>query len=231
MRYFTFLLLIYLSVGVLSPVSASYYDTSKGKFSGWVSKVNNRAKLIRFKIEFNNFKYMNKRDVVEIWNTSGSSNRCKGYIVGKSSIHMLVKIKDFTECMKYVYLAPGSFVQFFSQDLVNNLKMGGELNKILLKKHLALQSKLANYQRLLDGHLDKMNAVNGRYDVLRQKLENEWRVEVGALEEDRLNVLNDYEHIKSRLQDVDFKMERYNINDDNFSIDRWSLDPRQYIKN
>lgn len=230
MRYYLSLLLLF-SVLLASPLkAASLYETSTGKFSGWVSKVNMKAKLVRFKIKFNNFKYVNTKDIVELWNVEGANRRCKGLVVGKSVNHMLIKIKQLNTCLSFVYLGVGTYVQFYSQDLMNNLQMGSEINRILIKKHLALQSKLKNYQVRLNGHLDQMDAVNDRYGILRQKLEGEWRGEVAALEEDRLNVLSDYEQIRSRLQEVEFKMERYRIEDDNLSIDRWSLDSKQYTK-
>ncbi len=208
---------------------AAFYSTDKGEFSGWVSKVNNLAKLVRFKVVFDNLKYLNKGDSLVFWNEYKTKRRCQGYVVGKSVKYILVRVKNYTHCKKEVNLVPGSYTHFYSQDLVNNLRMGQELVKILLKKHLALKGKLNRYQRSLDSYLDKMAAVNSRYQVLREKLEKEWREEIAALEEDRLRLLTEYERTKTRLDDVSFKLEKYHIADDNFTLDRWSLDPKEYV--
>ena len=210
-------------------VKAAFYSTEKGQFSGWVSKVNQPAELIRFKVIFDNLKYLNKGDTLVFWNESKTKHKCQGYVIGKSVKYILVKVKDYTQCRRMVHLGVGSYTKFFSQDLLNNLKMGTELVKVLLKKHLALEGKLNRQSRNLESYMDKMSAVNSRYQVLREKLEKEWRDEVASLEEDRLNLVSEYERTKTRLDDVNFKLERYRISNDNFVLDRWSLDANEYV--
>ncbi len=225
-------LLIYIFLSFLSlgtRVEAAFYSTLQGEFSGWVSKLNTAAELVRFKVVFDNLKYLNKGDAVAFWNDGSPGQKCKGYIIGKSVKYILVKVNDMNQCERMANLAAGSYTLFFSQDLLNNLKMGKELVKVLLKKHLALEGKMSRQTRHLESYLDKMSAVNIRYQVLREKLEKEWRDEIAFLEEDRLSLVTEHEQVKTRLNDVNFKLEKYHVSDDNFMLDRWSLNPAEYV--
>lgn len=222
--------LLLLSLLLTLNVRGAFYSTDKGEFSGWVSKLNAGAQLIRFKVVFDNIKYLNKGDSLIFWNESRTKQKCQGYVIAKSVKYILVKVKEYSVCAKQVHLNIGSYTQFFSQDLVNNLRMGRELVKILLKKHTALAGKLGRHKKNLDSYMDKMSAVNSRYQVLRAKLEKEWRDEIAALEEDRLSLVTEFERTKTRLDEVDYKLEKYRISDDNFTLDRWSLDPKEFTK-
>lgn len=203
-------------------------EDNMGIFSGRVSKVNIDASLVRVKVDFSNLKYLNKRDKIEFWDERGSAVKCKGYIVGKSNEYLLMKVPEYGFCTRYVLISPGGYLRFFSQDLVNNLKMGRELISILLKKRLALSGKLQREQRELDAHIEKINAVNDRYRVLRDKLEAEWRDEIAAIEEDKIIGLRNFKDAETRLLDIDNKLEKYRIEDNNLRKDRWALDPRLY---
>lgn len=205
-------------------------DDSLGYFSGRVSKINTKASLMRIRAEFANMKYLNKKDRVEFWNEHNPELRCRAYVVGKSPEYILVKISDFEFCLKKLFIANGGYLKFFSQDLANNLKMGNEVLAILLKKHLAVSGKINSSKRELESHLDMIDAINKRYEVLRQKLELEWQKELAALEEDRIISLKNYKSLQQRLSEIEHKLEQYRVNDQNLETDRWSLDPTLYYK-
>ena len=113
-----------------------------GQFAGRISRINEDASLIRIKVDFANMKYLNKKDKVEFWDERFDSKKCDAYIIGKSNEYLLLKIPDFTFCKSMVYLNYGAYLKFYSQDLVNNLKMGKEVMNILIKKRLALRGNL-----------------------------------------------------------------------------------------
>jgi hypothetical protein len=201
-----------------------------GLFSGRVARKNNEAGLIRFKVDFNNQKYLNKNDQVEFWDMRNPSLRCRAIIMGKSNDYVLVKVPDFNFCDKYVSLALGNYIQFYSQDLVNNLKMGREVFGVMTKKRLALTGQAKRGEQDLHAHVEKVNATNERYRLLREKLEAEWRDELSKLEEDKLRIVQRLKSTESRLDELDFKMEQYKITDENLTLDRWSLDPKLYYR-
>ena len=200
-----------------------------GLFSGRISRLNDEAGLLRIKIDFSNMKYLNKKDQVEFWDERGPEVKCRAYIVGKSNDYLLLKVPEFDYCRKFIFIAEGAYIKFFSQDLVNNIEMGRELVSILLKKRLALNGRLLNNKKELDRHIEKVNAVNMRYKVLRDKLEAEWREELANLEEDRLTAFRNYKDLEGRILDIDNKLEVYRVEDKNLKEDRWSLDPRLYF--
>jgi len=209
---------------------ASIARDENGIFSGRVSRFNNDAALVRFKIDFVNMKYLNKRDRVEFWNEHSPHIYCTGHIVGKSNNYLLVKVQDYSNCMKLVNLSLGGYVKLFGADLVNNLTMGREMVSILQKKSLALNSKLKRNEQELNRYIEKVNAVNQRYDVLRAKLEAEWRDELAKIEEDRALTERNYQGLLMRLNEVEYNLEKYRIEDGNLKADRWSLDPKLFYK-
>lgn len=205
-------------------------DSTTGHFSGRISRVNFKASLIRIKVDFLNIKYLNKKDRVEFWQEQNSKLRCYGFVIGKSSDYILMKIPSITSCGNYLNLANGYYTRFYSKDLANNILMGKELIQILSKKHLALSGILGVKQRELDRHVEKVHTVNDRYQLIRDELEAEWRKEISSLEEDRIITLGEFTRTQTDLDELNHKMEKYKISDDNLEIDRWSLDPRFYFK-
>lgn len=223
--------LLLLAHSALAEVNVTAPKISElGEFAGRISKINTEASLLRFKLDFENAKYLNKRDRVDFWDERDSKVRCKGYIVGKSSDYILVKVPEYKFCDRTLNIAVGAYIKFFSPDLVNNLKMGRELLDILIKKKMALSGKMTRTKKELDSYIEKVEAVNARYQLLREKLEAEWRENLALIEEDRLVSLRNYKDLEQRVDDINYKLEQYNIAEDNFRTDRWSLDPRLYYK-
>lgn len=223
----TLISLILICVSFSSPAMPREMS---GIFSGRVSKVNLDASLIRIKVDFENMKYISKKDKVSFWDEKSPELKCQSHVLGKSNNYILLKVPEIAACRRVVALTPGMYYKFFSKDLVNNLKMGRELVDILTKKKLALGGNLARKKKELDNHIEKVNAVNMRYKLLRDKLEAEWRDEIAALEEDRLMTVKEYKDVEARLLNAEHKLEKYRIEDENLHEDRWSLDPRLYYK-
>jgi flagellar biosynthesis/type III secretory pathway chaperone len=217
-----------------SLVSALPYEKVKtdpsGIFSGRISHTNVSAGLIRLKVDFDNVKYLNKKDKVEIWDEGRTERRCQAYVVGKSNDYLLLRTPNFVQCERTLTLPAGTYMRAFSQDLVNNLLMGEELIEVLLKKRLAIHGRLTREQQQLDTYIEKVNAVNSRYEILRAKLMSEWQKEIGDLQEDQSTNLRNYEGLKARLNEIDKKLEVYRIKDENLVTDRWALDPELYYE-
>jgi hypothetical protein len=220
-------MLLGLSFLLLSGIS---WATSPALFSGRLSRLNEEASLMRFKVDFNNQKFLNKRDKVQFWLESKPSIQCKGFIVGKSNDYLLVKVPSYNFCQKYLGISLGGHVLFSSVDLGRNIETAQELMDVLIRKSLALTGRLKRHEKELHAHVEKVNAVNERYRVLRERLEHEWRKEISKLEDDNATIKLNYRNLQSRLDEVDFKMQQYRIEDENLVEDRWSLDPRLYYK-
>ncbi len=216
------------SMGGTTPLEL--VDPPEGVFSGRVAKVNEDAALVRIKVDFINMRYLNKLDRVDIWGELNPGSRCKSYIAGKSNDYILVKIPDFKYCRRSLAFGMGAYLRMFSPDLVNNLKMGRELKGILLKKRLAIHGRMMERKKELEAHIEKVNAVNARYTVLREKMEAEWRDQIASLEEDRINSLRNFKDLEIQLSEINHKLERYRIGDDNLETDRWALDSRLFFK-
>ena len=199
-------------------------------FAGRISRLNKTAKLARIKVDFNNSKYLRNKDRIEFWNETYPEKRCIAYLEGRSNEYLLVKIPMYDLCVTKVHVTVGSYLHMYSPDLESSLKIGKDLVDILLKKKLALDARLIRYKREVDGYVEKMDAVNKRYEVLRQKLEIEWQKELSSLEEDKTKYYMNYKHTQSRLNELEHKLYKYRVHDENLSQDRWSLDPKLYFK-
>ena len=69
-----------------------------------------------------------------------------------------------------------------------------------------------------------------RYKTLREKLEARWRKELSQLEDDRALSYKRYKEDETKLFELDHKLEKYRVEDQNFKLDRWSLDSSLYFK-
>jgi hypothetical protein len=219
-----------LSAELWAQTPESFKDEKAFRFSGRISRLNSQAKLARIRTDFSNIKFLNRKDRVEFWNESYPDKRCTATVEGRTNDYLLLKIPDFDNCIRQVHFTTGSYINFESPDLERTVVLARELIEILLKKRLAMRAKKERSQRELDGYVEKVAAVNKRYEVLRQKLEIEWQKELGALSEDKARAFSEFKSSEARLNEIDSKLEAYRIEDHNLKLDRWSLDPALYIK-
>ena len=203
---------------------------SNAEFSGRVSNLNLDARLVRFKISFENVKFLNKGDEVEFWGQHQESNKCSGKVLGRSSDYILLKVYKLEWCNETSPLALGRFFHFYSVDLSNNISVARELTEILLKKRMALKGKIQRNKKLIDTYLQRVEAVNNRYELLRRKLEQEWREELTKLEQDQIEVVRNTNGLEVRLNEANHKLELYQVEDQNLKVDRWSLDKKLYFE-
>lgn len=220
--FFSFMILVFL-------MPAMAQETSH-RFTGRISRLNAEAKLARIRTDFGNIKFLNRRDRVEFWNASHPQNRCPAFVEGRTNDYLLLRIPDFENCIRRVHFATGAFLNFESADLEKTIHVARELVEILLKKQLAMKAKKTRHQRELDNYVEKVDAVNKRYEILRQKLEIEWQKELASLEEDKAHSYTEFKDSEARLNEIESKLESYRIEDQNLKLDRWSLDPALYIK-
>jgi hypothetical protein len=229
MNFILFCLLL-LSSTVYAKVSLDAKPSATGHFAGRISRISENAGLLRVKVDFENFKYINVKDRVEFYSEMDPNKKCLSFVESRSSEYMLLKIPEYGECVKKVFLTVGSYVHLYSPDLQNSIRVGEELVKILLKKRLALDARMVRLQKELDIHPDKVEAVNKRYEILKQKMELEWFKELSALEEDKTKTFKDFKQTEARKDEVDHKLQVYKVKDSNFTKDRWSLDPELYVE-
>jgi hypothetical protein len=205
-------------------------ESKQAMFSGLVSRLSSVGELVRVRLELKNAKFLKKGDRVEFWTDQNNQSRCLAMIVGRTNDYLLMRVPNFEQCLRKVGVSVGVTLNFFSQDLKNNLVIAQELVEILNKKHLAITAKKERHKKYLDTHMERVETVNKRYDVLKQKLELEWQKELTILEEDKTKAFKEFKKAEADLNDMEAKLEAYRIHDDNFELNRWSLDPELYIK-
>ena len=170
------MIFLVLSV-ILIPLSEASMH-KEGAFYGRIVKYSPEAKLLKVRVNFDNIKYLNKTNTLKFWKTEIPSFKCQGLLLGKSSYYLLVKISKHEECSQKVPLGRGYYLRFYSPELVKNIKTGQELIKILLKKRIGIKGQLERAEQRIKSHVEKLEVVNQRYEVLRKKLEHEWRDEL-----------------------------------------------------
>jgi hypothetical protein len=141
-----------------------------------------------------------------------------------------LRIPDYDKCIRRVHFTTGTYLHFESSDLKQTTQIAKELVEILLKKRLAMNAKKIRHQKELDGFVEKVDAVNKRFEILRQKLEIEWQKELALIEEDKAHSFTEFKNAEARVNEIDSKIETYRVEDHNLKLDRWSLDPALYIK-
>lgn len=225
----TFMIFIHASLGFTQSVE-SPKDEKGSHFTGRISRLNSKARLLRIRTDFENIKFLNRKDRVEYWNETYPDQRCVGLVEGRTNDYFLLKVPQFETCVLKVHFTTGSYLHFKSEDLEQTVKIAKELVEILLKKRLAMQAKKERHQRELSSHVEKVDTVNKRYEILRQKLEIEWQKELSLLEEDKARSFTEFKNTEARLNEIDTKLEAYRVEDHNLKLDRWSLDPALYIQ-
>ena len=213
-----------------SQSAESPQDEKGNHFTGRISRLNGKARLARIRTDFKNIKFLNRKDRVEFWNETYLDQRCRATVEGRTNDYLLLKIPEYDMCIKKVHFTTGSYLHFSSEDLAASVKIANELVEILLKKRLAMQAMKDRNQKVLSRHVDRVDATNKRYEILRQKLEIEWQKELSALEEDKAVAFTEYKNSEARLNEIDTKLEAYRVEDHNLKLDRWSLDPALYIR-
>ena len=204
--------------------------SEEGFFSGRISKINKDISVLRIKIDFDNVKYVNVKDKIEFWDERNDTLKCKSYVIGRTADYILLKLSDFKYCERSLYITNGAYFKFFSEDLQNNVKMGREVVGILLKKRMAVQGQMEVRNKEIQAHIERVNALNARYQTLREKLDQEWQREIHGLDEDRTFSLRSYKDLERRRDEIDQKLEQYKLKDENLTLDRWSLDSNLYFK-
>ena len=199
-------------------------------FPARVSRINEIAKLVRYKIDFENSKFLVKKDRIELWNPTNPKNRCLGYMKGRTTEYLLVKIPNIEKCRASVSFAVGSYMHMYSPNLDNNLETARDLMDILNRKKTALGARKQRYERSITSYVEKIDTINKRYELLRQKLDLEWQKEISNLEEDKSKNYALLKQTDNKLNEIDFKMRQYRVRDQNMHEDRWSLDPNLYFR-
>lgn len=204
--------------------------SESGFFSGRLSRINKDISTVRVKVDFDNVKYLNPKDKIEFWDEKNSTLKCKGYLIARTAEYLLVKVSQMPYCEKYLYFTTGAYFKFYSEDLLNNIKMGREVVSILLKKRMAVTGQMELKNREINANIERVNAINARYKTLRDKLEQEWQKELHSLDEDKTFALRSYKDLERRRDEIDQKLEQYKLKDENLTLDRWSLDTNLYFK-
>lgn len=225
-----FLIMFFQTAVIWAQSAESPIDEYGSHFKGQISRLNGTARLMRIRTTFENIKFLTRKDRVEFWNNTYPDQRCVALVEGRTNDYLLLKVPLYETCIRKVHFTTGTTLHFQSDDLAQNVQIARELIEILLKKRLAMKSKKERLQRELTGHVEKVDAVNKRYEILRQKLEIEWQKELSALEEDKSQAFTQFKNAEARLNEIDTKLEAYRIEDHNLKLDRWSLDPALYIR-
>lgn len=204
------------------------YDENQTEFPGRISRLNEVASLMRVRVDFENMKFVNKGEKLQFWQEHDPKNRCRGEVMGKTPMYFLIRIFNYGDCLTRVQVTTGASLRFYGENLDHNIRTAKELIDILLKKRLALHSKLSREDSKLAKFNEKIDIVNKRYRVLYHKLEAERLKEVEHLKKDQMVLFEMKKDSERRLRDVMKKLEQYKVEDRNFKIDRWSLDPNLY---
>jgi hypothetical protein len=205
-------------------------DENGNHFTGRISRLNGPARLARIRTDFENIKFLNRTDRIEFWNETYPDQRCSAIVEGRTNDYLLLRIPQYDMCVRRLHFTTGSYLHFVSPDLMQTVKMVRELVQILQKKRMAMQAKKDRHHKELTGHVEKVDAVNKRFEILRQKLEIEWQKELSALEEDKARSFTGFKNAEARLNEIDTKLEAYRVEDHNLKLDRWSLDPALYLR-
>ena len=208
---------------------AASSEKEDGTFSGTVDHVNEGAKLLRIHTTALNAKYLGKGDGIALGDYGGMTE-CRGDVVAKGREYILLKLPRFDLCSRALPMVRGAWLKFYGSSLSEKVAKGRKLVEILLKKRLALLGKLGERDKDLKRQKEKIDILNRKYGVLKDKVELEWRNALGELEEEHSGMMKKREEFEKHLTEINKQLERYRVEDKIWELDRWSLDQRFYFK-
>ena len=215
----------FLTLFFLTIMAWSSEDISM--FAGRVVRIHQGAKTIRIRTTDDRVKYLNSNDRVQIWNKDYPDRKCTTRVINKTTAYLLLKVPDLKRCMRKNFFTTGVVLQIDGIDLKRNLKIGKELRSVLKKKQLASMAKKVRAEKQLARVSELKLSLQERYDILREKLEQEYQKELALIEEDRVNSVELLTNSNKELNDISFKLMRYSIDDEKKS--RWSLDQNIFL--
>ena len=227
-------MLSFLLLVIVSPIHAKIFTEThyahQGIFSGRASKVSRQAHLVRFYVTFKNQKFLGKGDRVDFFETKQSGFRCTSFVVSRAPNYLLVQVPNWKLCTRDVVINQGMHFFLFAPALKDKLNKAREVSEILAKKRIVKDTKLKKDKKNLVLYLQRVEAVNDRYEVLQKKLEQEWQQELAHLESTRIDAVYRAQLLEREIQEIDAKLEQYRVHDRNLEVDRWSLDHRLYFQ-
>tara|TARA_B100000925_G_scaffold291844_2_gene281861 strand:+ start:155 stop:856 length:702 start_codon:yes stop_codon:yes gene_type:complete len=194
------------------------------KFKARLYSVKKEVHLLKFRVNFPNARFLTPGTSVKFRTNIGLNYYCDGVVLSKSVNHFLLKVPHIENCSRYQNLSLGINADFISTDLEKNIISAQELINVLNKKRLAIFGKLKRVKKRLTTFVERESAVNFRYDTLSSKLEAERQEALLALESEKIMDTQNFKNFSSKLDEIDFKLEKYRIHDTNDVDERWSLD-------
>ena len=214
--------LILLFISLVS--SASFAKGDLSQFKARLFSVNKEVSLLKFRSDFSNAKFLTPGARAKFRTNIGLNHFCDGVVLSKSVNHFLFKVTHMDKCAKYQNLSLGINADFVSIDLEKNMISVNDLVKVLNKKRLAIFGKLQRVKKRLAIFVERVDATNKRFDTLRTKLEAERQEALSYLESEKLLDTQNFKNYSSKLDEIDFKLEKYRLEDSNSNDIRWSLD-------
>jgi len=205
-------------------------DEDSYSFEARVVATNDEGQLLRLKTSFDNSKFLTDRDFVILSRQQHQSTECLGKMVGRSPDYILIKLTEYASCQRAIGFSEGSLVSISSEDLKKNIQAAKTLIEVLLKKRLALRSKIGRVRNQLKVRDQRVGGIQHKYQQLIRDLERKRDVELGDLTSEFVSEESELQELKIRLNETIFKIEKYKVNDHNLKEDRWSLDAFIYNK-
>jgi len=189
-----------------------------------VSRINPTKQLVRLRFESLNSKFLQTNDDLEVWNELTSSLKCQAAVIGKSSEYYLMRIYQWEKCFSRSGFTVGSLLFLSSKNLEKTLVNAREMRRILLLKRALTSSKIDQVKNGNENNLSNIEYINNKYETMIQKIKEDWNNSLKSANEIASNeekLLNSY---RNSINEIDFELERYKIEDENTKLDRWALD-------
>jgi hypothetical protein len=209
---------------ILIIIFPTLVSASLTKFKARLYSVKKEVNLLKFRVDFPNARFLTPGTEVKFRTNLSLGYFCEGVILSKSVNHILLKVPHMENCSRYQNLSQGINADFISADLEKNIISTRELIKVLNKKRMAIFGKLKRVKKRLTSFVERVSAANTRYDTLRHRLETERQEALLALESEKIMDIQNFKNFSSKLDEIDFKLEKYRIYDTNSVDEKWSLD-------
>lgn len=177
------------------------------EFSGKIVKNHQDKGMVRISSWSENLKFFRSGHRLHFWRRGMKSSDCQAVVLKHFRRELLVAVDEYARCSKALLLSEGTSLIFMSDDLSQTLYESKDLIHLLLKKRSAQIYRQGEINQKLKTHPQKVLAVNERFRILKEKLEKEWQEELYALEQDRVQQVEQRENINLKIGQIERELE------------------------
>ena len=196
------------------------------KFRGRVTDRNKKGDVLKVKVENNNIKFFKAGDQVFFRiNNQHSKIPCRASIKAVEDFYFVMSVFDWRYCWdKSKYFPRGMQLNFESQLLSKRVYEASQFRKILILKKEGFLKQLNQVNNFLWNYEQKKMQLAAEYDKKINEVKEQKRLALDNLLQNKQEQILLQTELRKRLDQLDTSMKYYQVERQEYLLDRWDMD-------